>query len=410
MLQTTVYFLPSIISFLWFFSFVLKVKNDRQKLFTWIQAANTYYFATYALYISPITDYKMMVVMDTVNVPLMLATQAMMVVYLAMLWKNVRLNHLQLLLLAPALMVGSIVNTFYFLIGFDKAALLTELLDKGEPLPEELNTSLYHVFEFFNNQFLCVVILIFVLILFYEIYQIIKRDSYPLGNTFRFFFKGAKTTPSRAIAILFIVNLICLMPLIILGRTCMMQNPLVGIVTTLILAAAIHCIAHIEYYSDNQKEITFYFLSHLKLGETNTIYVEKAAEVEPELENEHSVSHASARVRMIQKQLHHLLEEEKIYKDESITLNQLAERFGIGRTTLSQIINSQYGMPFRDLLNSYRIDAVKKYMMANPTATQEVIAYECGFKNASYLNAKFKDIVGETPLMWFNKQISEQKS
>lgn len=410
MLLTTVYFLPCIISFLWFFSFVLKVKNDRQKLFTWIQAANTYYFATYALYISPITDYKMMVVMDTVNVPLMLATQAMMVVYLAMLWKNVRLNHLQLLLMAPALMVGSIVNTFYFLIGFDKAAQLTELLDKGEPLPEELNTSLYHVFEFFNNQFLSVVILIFILILSYEIYQIIKRDSYPLGNTFRFFFKGAKTTPSRAIAILFIVNLICLMPLIILGRTCMMQNPLVGIVTTLILATVIHCIAHIEYYSDNQKEITFYFLSHLKLGETNTIYVEKAAEVEPEPEKEHSVSHASARVRMIQKQLHHLLEEEKIYKDESITLNQLAERFGIGRTTLSQIINSQYGMPFRDLLNSYRIDAVKKYMMANPTATQEVIAYECGFKNASYLNAKFKDIVGETPLMWFNKQISEQKS
>lgn len=408
MLLTSVYFLPCIISFLWFFSFILKVRSERQRLFTWIQAADVFYFATYAFYISPITDYKMMIVMDAVNVPLILADLAMMMVYLTMLWKNIKLSYLQLLLLAPALMVGTIANMFYFLIGFDKAALLTELLDKGDPLPDELKTSLYDIYEFFNYQFLSVVCIIFILVIGYVIYKIIKKDNYPLGNTFRFLFMGGKSTPARCIAILFIVEFASLMPLIILGRTYMMQHPITGIITTLLVAAAKHLISHIEYYSDNQGEITLYYLSHLKLGETNTVYIEKEPEEEPEKQEEAHPSHTSARIRMILEQLNHLLEEEKIYKDESITLNQLAERFGIGRTTLSQIISSQYGMPFRDLLNNYRIEAAKQYMLANPTATQEVIAYECGFKNASYLNTKFKDVVGETPLMWFNKQIAEQ--
>lgn len=405
MVLTTVYFLPCIICVFWFFSFLLRVKNERQRLFTMIQAADAFYFATYAFYISPITDYKIMVVMDAVNVPLILANLAMKTVYLAMYWKNIRLNFLQLLLLAPALIVGTISNMFYFLIGFDKAALLTELLDKGEPLPAEFQTNLYHIFEFFNFQFLSVVCLVFIAVIAYEIYSIIKNDSYKLGNIFRFLFKGEKSTPAHVIAVLSIAEMICLMPLIILGRTYLMQHPAIGIATTVIIAVVIHSISHIEYYSDNQKEITLYYLSHLNLSEANTTDAENEPESEPALE-----THTSARVRMIQEQLDRLFKEEKIYKDENLTLNQLADRFGIGRTTLSHIISSQYGMSFRDLLNSYRIEAVKQYMMANPTATQEVIAYECGYKNASYLNAKFKDMVGETPLMWFNKQILVQNT
>ena len=115
MLLTSVYFLPCIISFLWFFSFILKVRSERQRLFTWIQAADVFYFATYAFYISPITDYKMMIVMDAVNVPLILADLAMMMVYLVMHWKNIKLSYLQLLLLAPALMVGTIATINYIL-------------------------------------------------------------------------------------------------------------------------------------------------------------------------------------------------------------------------------------------------------------------------------------------------------
>lgn len=401
MLLTSVYFLPCIICMLWFFSFLLRVKNERQRLFTVMQAADAFYFATYAFYISPITDYKIMLVMDVVNVPLVLANMAMKSVYLAMYWKQVRLNLLQLLLLAPALIVGTISNMFYFLIGFDNAALLTELLDKGEPLPAELNTSLYRIYEFFNYQFMSVVCLIFIAVIVYEIYSIIRNDAYPRGNIFRFLFKGDKSTPAHVIAVLSVAEIVCLMPLIILGRTYLMQNPAIGIVTTVVIAVAIHCISHIEYYSNNQKEISLYYLSHLKFGETNTADAENVQEEEQVQEEKHVLeTHTSTRVRMIQEQLDHLLKDEKIYKDENLTLNQLADRFGIGRTTLSHIISSQYGMPFRDIVSHYRIEEAKAFMQENPKATQETVAEHCGFKNAQYFNTKFKEVVGETPQMW----------
>lgn len=407
MLLTTIYFLPCVISFLWCFSFLLKVKNDRQRLYGWLLTAYVFYYATYAFYISPITDYKAMAVMDAINMPLILAIPAMLVVYLSMHWKGTKLNPLQLLLLSPALIIGTVSTLFYLLMGFDKSALFTELMDKGEPLPAEFNTNVYRVYSFFDYQVVSAVCIVFFLIIAYEVVGIYHKDKYAMGNSVRFFFKGAKTTPARAIAFLISIKLICLMPLVVMGRAFMMQNPMIGILSTLMISVIEHFIAHIEYYSDNQKEISFYYLTHLKLGESATS--DKEPEEQPAKEEPEPVtSHTSARIRRIQAELQRLLEEEKIYKDENITLNHLAERFGIGRTTLSQIISSQYGMPFRDLLNSYRIEAAKKYMMENPTATQEVIAYECGFKNASYLNSKFKDMVGETPLMWFNKQILQQ--
>lgn len=410
MLLTPIYFLPCVITLLWFFSFLLKVKNDRQKLYNWLLAADVFYYATYAIYISPITDYKLMVVMDAINVPLILVIPAIIIVYLAMHWKGVKLNLLQLLLLSPALIIGTISTMFYFLIGFDKSAAYTELVDKGGPLPAEFNTSLYNFSAFFDYQVLSVVCIICYIVILYETIGILRKDKFPLGNTYRFFFKSGKTTPARAAAILICLKLACLLPLIIMGRTYLMQTPMMGIFTVLLISVVEHCLAHIEYYSDNQKEITLYYLTHLKLGEVSHAAAEQEELLtKEEPEPEPAPLHTSARILKIQAELHKMLEEEKIYKDENVTLNMLAERFGIGRTTLSQIISSQYGMPFRDLLNSYRIEAVKQYMMENPTATQEVIAYECGFKNASYLNSKFKDMVGETPLMWFNKQILQQK-
>lgn len=404
MFQSSVFFLPSVISLLWLASFLFKVKNDRQVLFTWLLAANIFYYATYAFYISPYTDYKIMVMLDAINVPVIPTILAMIVVYFYMHIHNTKLNPLQLLLLAPALVMGTIANLLYYLIGFDNAALLTEMLDKDMPIPDEFKTSLYQIFEYFNFQFLGAVCIIFFAVIVMEVISILRKHSYPLGNSYRFLFRKGKTTPARAIALLVCLSMLCMLPLTLLGRTYMMFHPVVGMVTTTVIAVAMHCVAHIEYYSDNQKEITLYYLSHLKLGGENEENQGQPSETE---ETTPLPSHTSARIRLIQEQLKKLLEEEKIYKDEDLTLNHLAERFGIGRTTLSQMIASQYGMPFRDLLNSYRIEAAKQFMLANPTATQEVIAYECGFKNASYLNAKFKDVVGETPLMWLNKQAKQ---
>lgn len=81
----------------------------------------------------------------------------------------------------------------------------------------------------------------------------------------------------------------------------------------------------------------------------------------------------------------------------------VAELLGMSWFSFSSLVMNTYGIPFRELLNGYRIEHAKRYMRDNPSATQEIVASESGFKNAQYLNHKFKEMVGETPAMWLAK-------
>ncbi len=97
------------------------------------------------------------------------------------------------------------------------------------------------------------------------------------------------------------------------------------------------------------------------------------------------------------------MDEEHIFTDNSLTVNSLADSFGVSRSTMSSIVSSVFGMPFREYVNDRRIEYAKEYMLANPKATQEAIAAECGFKDGNLFNRKFKRVVGETPLEWLVK-------
>lgn len=83
-----------------------------------------------------------------------------------------------------------------------------------------------------------------------------------------------------------------------------------------------------------------------------------------------------------------------------MSLALIADDISVSRASLSSLITGTYGMSFRELLTAYRIRHAQQFMMDNPSATQEVVAHECGYKNAQYLNSKFKEVTGYTPAMW----------
>lgn len=426
MIISTLYTIPSIVALLWLVSFSFKVKTQRQKLYMWIQAAEVFYFATYALYISPHTDYEMMVMMDAVNIPVIMALQAMIVVYLYMHLTKARFSPYMLMLLTPAVVFGAIVALLYYMIGFDNAARYVQLYDNGQPMPEEYRSQLFRLYDLFSEDLVNLISGIFMVVILSLCINISRKDGYRWGDAFRFFFRGKATTPSRAISLMFLVEILCLAPLAIMGRKYLMLHPLIGIGLTLLIAIVKHCCSHVEFYSDNCKTVTLYYLSHLKLGavappgdrqespQSDRIPISKPVKDNtdedcstdemagnPDTEPiEAEDAHATAKIDIIFEDFQRLMDEEKIYTDEELTLVGLAERMGVGRTTLSTMVNLRFGMPFRDLLNHYRIEAAKKYLRANPTATQESVAFECGFKTASAFNRKFKDETGKTPMMW----------
>lgn len=95
-----------------------------------------------------------------------------------------------------------------------------------------------------------------------------------------------------------------------------------------------------------------------------------------------------------------LMKERRIYANSSLTLSDLSLELGITPHQLSEILNSQLGMSFRQYINAYRIDLAKSILVESPGKTILDIAFDCGFGSKSPFNAAFVQATGKTPSEW----------
>lgn len=402
------YYLPCSLSLIWFFTYLFKVKNTRQKLFTVMLALQVFYYINYALYLSPQVDYLTMMKLDVINEPLILALLATYVSYLLMLRYDLRLTSRLLPLYLPAVVYATVISLIEYVIGFDNAAEYARLLETGATLPEQYQTPLYNLFFIFEFPLLSILSLLFFGVCITICVSVLKCDHYSIGDIFRFFFRGGISTPRRSIAILFIFCFLTLLPLATLGRNFMIQHTTLGIILTLLLSIGNYCFYFVEYHSNGRSTVTLHQLSHI-IAEGQEPYaptIVQAAETSGSTAEAEAADlpRISPKMEQLAHRLRQLIEEEELWRNDELNIQMLTERLDVSRATLSSLINTIYGKPFRDVINTYRIEAVKQLLLADPTTKQSAIAYECGFKNASYLNAKFKEIVGEAPHLWLANQ------
>ena len=97
--------------------------------------------------------------------------------------------------------------------------------------------------------------------------------------------------------------------------------------------------------------------------------------------------------------LKHLMETEKPFLENTLSLPVLAKKLAISTHHLSQIINDNLKQNFFEMLASYRIQEAQQ-ILTNPTQQHlkiEEIAEQVGYNSKSAFNAAFKKITGQTP-------------
>jgi len=100
----------------------------------------------------------------------------------------------------------------------------------------------------------------------------------------------------------------------------------------------------------------------------------------------------------INAQLLAILEQEKLYLNPELALQDLAERLQSTPKVLSQVINQCSGMNFFDFVNSYRCEEVKVLMKnSDLKVTIQEIMFQSGFNSKSSFNKEFKKLTGFTP-------------
>ena len=91
-------------------------------------------------------------------------------------------------------------------------------------------------------------------------------------------------------------------------------------------------------------------------------------------------------------QISELMEHEKPYLQDDLTLSILAKQCKLSNVHLSQVLNQHFQLNFYDFVNQYRIEESKKMLLSSEYDNLSVlgIAFNCGFKSKSSFNRYFK--------------------
>lgn len=99
----------------------------------------------------------------------------------------------------------------------------------------------------------------------------------------------------------------------------------------------------------------------------------------------------------IEKRLKAIMEEDKAFCDEDITLKNIAEELSITTHQLSEFLNTRLQMSFKTLINTYRVEEAKKLLRSEPERSVLSIGLAVGFNSRSNFNIVFSKFTGKTP-------------
>lgn len=111
------------------------------------------------------------------------------------------------------------------------------------------------------------------------------------------------------------------------------------------------------------------------------------------------------------KRIKDLIEKERLYLNQDCSITDFSTRLNIPRQYISQIINQAAGKTFYELINSYRVEEVKRILSSDKSREQNIlnIAFDSGFNSKTAFNTAFKKNTNTTPSLYKKKVLIDQK-
>lgn len=97
------------------------------------------------------------------------------------------------------------------------------------------------------------------------------------------------------------------------------------------------------------------------------------------------------------KQLDKLIIEDKLFEQEDLKLSTLADLLGLTTHQLSELVNTRLQKGFSQYIREHRIEAAKKMLIDEPSASVLSIGLSVGFTSQSNFYAAFKAVTGMPP-------------
>lgn len=118
------------------------------------------------------------------------------------------------------------------------------------------------------------------------------------------------------------------------------------------------------------------------------------------LESDQNSDQKTLKYRMRLAEFIRLIDEEEVFRQNDLRMEDLARMMETNRTYISQMIRDEYNCSFSELINRKRIEYAQKLYLTNPQMTQENIAYQSGYLYNTSFSRAFKSNVGMTFREW----------
>lgn len=130
------------------------------------------------------------------------------------------------------------------------------------------------------------------------------------------------------------------------------------------------------------------------------------SEVVPTLDSYSKSGLSEERGKELMEKLERLMETQKPFTNNELSLRDLSEMMDISTHNLTEIINRFAGKNFYDFVNSYRVEEVKQRLQQpeSTNLTMLALGMDAGFNSKSSFNSVFKKHTGMTPTE-FKKQV-----
>ncbi|WP_246057430.1 AraC family transcriptional regulator [Leptospira gomenensis] len=110
---------------------------------------------------------------------------------------------------------------------------------------------------------------------------------------------------------------------------------------------------------------------------------------------------------VLKENLLQLMEKEFFYRNEDLSLGDLADELALSTHQISEFLNQELGKSFSVFVNDYRITEACKLLAEEPNTNVLDIAYSVGFRTKSSFNRAFQKITGLTPSEYRTKAASK---
>ena len=408
--------LPFFVTIIWFITSIMSLKAAKGRgAFCFLTAVTSAYFFCEMHYLMPGDDFSNFAILDISNNFFALCIPPLIYAYMRAI-RGKKPDVSTLIYFLPAMIMGGVAATIYFLMGFDNAAAYHEARYATAGNPVGFDGQIYRLCDLWCIKIFDGLLIVEFILTIIILLGIGTRRKFDFRRFIRFL-KGKDTfKPLDIMATCLLAVMVVSAIRAAIGPFILIENKWLSILLSLLTAGVIFMMGFIErrnYEVDVPLDAIFHYYNWTKTrfgeqkGDVKTqVKAPQAAEAQEEEKEETvnpdipGVSKAEKTQELLLKQFNEYMEHDKPFLNPNYGIKDITEDLHTNKTYISNLVNQVFSMSFRDYINKKRIDYSKMLLRNNRRASLEEIAVQSGFLSASQFNKKFKELEGFTPSQW----------